>query len=343
MSQACFCYAPIRQALDISYPKQPAESALLDLLPPPEQQATIGTSSRPSLASMLRHYEKKRQQGAVDAGQATGDSAGGGAANDGGAVGQQAGSVPQSAAADLANELQYTLQQAEEAALREKRAAEERETEEREQQQQGGQQERQHGGSGRSGDGAAGQTAGGVQDGSAYQELSQALLQQGIQRRPLAVGDGPIGLGAAANAGSGVRMLVGVASACCTDKAAERRAIIRDTWARTIREVRGLGGVGFEGPPGKERGMSSHRSHLASARLPFAALVSEVFVLSALPAIRRPTQASTFGSSWHSRRMLMLQRTGCLRFRYMRGACMHHAGVFRGMLPSAHTPFAAFR
>ena len=247
MTIASFRYTPVRQALDIGYPQQPAEAALLDLLPPPEQQATIGTSNRPSLASMLRHYEKKRQQGGVDASQTAGDSAAGGAANDDGAAVQQAGSVPQRAAADLANELQYTLQQAEEAALREKRAAQEREAEEREQQQQGGQQGRQHGGAGRGSDAAAWQTAGGGEDGSAYQELSQALLQQGIQRRPLAEGASQAGLGAAANAGSGVRMLVGVVSACCTDKAAERRAIIRDTWARAIREVCGLGGMDFRG------------------------------------------------------------------------------------------------
>ncbi|PRW57106.1 Phosphatidylserine synthase 2 isoform A [Chlorella sorokiniana] len=241
---------PLRQALDMGYVQQPAEAALLDLLPPPEQQATFKTSSRPSLASMLRHYEKKRQQDVADTAAAAGDTAADGAdtaaSAGGGAAAQQVGSVPQRVAADLANELQFTLQQAEEAALREKRAAEEQEAEEQEEEQEEGRRHEQHRGSSQGGNGADGQAAG-DEDGSAFQDLSQALLKQGIQRKPLALGanhvqpavrgsQGSTDAGSAAAAGSGVRMLVGVVSACCTEKAAERRAILRDTWARTIQE-----------------------------------------------------------------------------------------------------------
>lgn len=249
-----------RQALDIGYPQQPAEAALLELLPSPEQQAAAGTSNRPSLASMLQHYEKKRQQSEADGTQEAGGGAAAGAGSAGGpgdgAAAQQAGGVPRLAAADLANELQFTLQQAEEKALREKRAAEEREEEKRQQQQQAAGW--QHRGSSRGGSAAAGQASGGDESSgaddssSAYQDLSQALLQQGIQRRPLALGKGKVplpaggdstgtGTAAAAPVGSGVRMLVGLISACCTEKAAERRAIVRDTWARIIREVGGDG------------------------------------------------------------------------------------------------------
>ena len=43
---------------------------------------------------------------------------------------------------------------------------------------------------------------------------------------------------AAAAVGSGeVRMFVGVISACCSQLAFERRAVIRDTWGKTLREV----------------------------------------------------------------------------------------------------------
>ena len=244
-----------RQALDLAFPQQPAEAALLDLLPPPEQQASAAASNRPSLASMLRHYEKKRQQDEEDAGSAAGGSAAGGAAatagTGGGAAAQHGGSVPQRAAADLANELQFTLQQAEEAALREKRAAEEREQEEQEQQQLQGKQGKHQGkhqlhrGSGRGSAGAAAHGSADDDGSSAYQELAGSLLRRGIQRRPLELkpaGGIQASTDAAAPAlGSGVRMLVGVISACCTEKAAERRAIVRDTWARTIREVGGDG------------------------------------------------------------------------------------------------------
>lgn len=266
---------PHRQALDLGFAQQPAEVALLGLLPAPNQQATAGASKRPSLADM--HYEQERVRSAegsqAAATKAAGSAAGGAAATssgNGGSAAQQQGSDSQSGAAELANEIQFTLQQAEEAALRERRAAEERAEEEREeaerQRQQLGQrrQAAQHAAAGRGGKDAPGQAAGDGGEATSYDELSIGQLQRGVERRPHGLGLQQLGAAAAAGGaataptGSGVRMLLGVVSACCTEKAAARRAVLRDTWARTIREVR----VGMAVCGGRARAACRVRKYL---------------------------------------------------------------------------------
>ena len=222
---------------------------------------------------MLEHYQKLAegaggdtsadQAGAADGGAAGAGQPGKARAHAVGAKGQQ--QRPRTAA-DLANELQYSLQQAEEKALREKRAA--REAAER--------QRRQAARGGRGGEGGEGGEGGKApllrqHSGDGYEEAVKEVLNRANERHPLAdspalgqpgerrgtwvahAASQPTGssgsAGDASAADDGVRMLVGVVSACCTEAAAQRRAAIRETWARDVLQVRAAAAT-YCGQPG---------------------------------------------------------------------------------------------
>ena len=228
----------------MNHPQLPQEQALLDLLPPPSAQVAAAASARPTLAQVLAHYQQQPSGGSGAAGAGTAGAATGAKPQHGAAAakGQHVQlQPPPKNPVVLANEIQYTLQQAEEAARREQAAKLEA---------------------------AAEHTAGTARaGGQTFEAAAASLLERAGGRQPLtsdrqllpplprqqaaaaaSAEDAGLpwqGVAAAAglDAGSGaLRMLVGVISACCTEQAAQRRAAIRETWAKTVLEVRGCGG-----------------------------------------------------------------------------------------------------
>jgi hypothetical protein len=215
-------YLPLSQALDLGLPEQPAELVLLNALPQggvasPEEVAFGG---RPTLEQVLRERRKQQQQQQQqDRGrQGMRSSFGlGGRAPATVGLGGTAGSGISGSilSADLANQIQSELQQEEEAVRRARAEAE-------------GVQEAAR----------AGIRAGSRRD--SYEDAVMDALRRADERGMSGTAwrrdnAWPGSVGAAEG---DARVLVVVTSACCTEAALERRAAIRDTWGKDIREVR---------------------------------------------------------------------------------------------------------
>lgn len=214
-------FVPLSQALDGSHAEWPEEAPLIEAVPlrelsPPELVAFGG---RPTLEQVLR--QRQQQQ------QATSDGSPSVAATGGGVPASIAalagGPTRGQTSADLANQIQSELQQAEEASQRAKREKEEATAKPQ----------------------ASVAAARGEATEESYQAATAALFQRAQGRQMLqqqlaqAVRAVPAQRDVAAGglSRSGVRMLVAIASACCSKAATVRRAAIRDTWAQTIRQV----------------------------------------------------------------------------------------------------------
>ena len=209
-----FAFGCCSAALDVALPDQPQEGALWELLPPgggaaggaDSSSAAAGgaaAASRPTLDQVLQRYEQ------------LGEGISGSARTQAAAAGGSGGGVR---TASLATDIEHTIQQAEEAAQPARKEAQEAQL------RQGGQRQ-----------------AGGSEQ--AYQAAAAAALRRADDRLGQPAFGGAEAAAAAAVGSAEVRVFVGVISACCSQLALQRRAAIRETWGKTVREV-GRGRVG---------------------------------------------------------------------------------------------------